>query len=124
MTQRFTDPIVCQISNDGKKYTLTHGFTYYRKNDKAAIIIVPEGYSTDGFTNGGLNFVVQKFGKGLKCAILHDYLCDEFKKGNRTRKFADEVFLEAMLETKAFWKIKAYFLYYCVRTFAILAGMK
>ena len=27
--QRFTSPIICEISNDGKSYTLEKGFYYY-----------------------------------------------------------------------------------------------
>ncbi|WP_233704565.1 DUF1353 domain-containing protein [Helicobacter bizzozeronii] len=80
---------------------------------------MPAGFSCDGFTNLGLNQLVPKFGKGLKCAILHDYLCEEANVGRVPRKYADDVFLEAMLETKAFSQFKAYFLYGCVRAFGI-----
>lgn len=39
------------------------------------------------------------------------HLNSGFHSGLNTRKFADEVFLEAMLETRAFCKFKAYLLF-------------
>lgn len=133
--QKFTAPIVCEISNDGKHFELERGFFYFRKGEQepqadfkgrfevpSTAIVVPAGFKSDGFTNFGLDLLVQKYGKGLKCAILHDYLCENFHKGKNTRKFADEVFLEAMLETKAFCKFKAYLLYFAVRVFAKIKG--
>lgn len=121
--QKFTAPIVCEISNDGKSYTLQKAFCYVRK-DKLNMIIVPKGFTSDGFTNFGLDFIVPRFGKGLKCAVLHDYLCVGFHSKKNTRAFADSVFLEAMLETKAFSKFKAYLLYYAVRIFARIKRYK
>lgn len=161
--QKFTAPIVCEIANDGKNYTLQRGFFYYRKKDKRSgnivgeflglccenrtrldnenlpqgdfhklpeksprddAIVVPKGFKSDGFTNFGLDFIVPRFGKGLKCAVLHDFLCVGFHNGQNSRAFADSVFLEAMLETKAFGKFKAYLLYYAVRVFARIKGYK
>lgn len=141
LRQKFTEPIECIISNDGKYFQLTKGFVYYRKTHKEFIerrhysadeivengtdcILVPKNFKSDGFTNFGLDFLVRKYGKGLKCAILHDFLCEQNKDGKNTRKFADEVFLEAMLETQAFCKAKAYFLYACVRIYAKFKGYK
>lgn len=120
----FTHPIVCEIANDGNTYTLVKGFFYYRKDNQAEQIVVPEGYVTDGFTNFGFDWFIPRFGKGLKCAILHDYLCDGFHAGRNTRKFADKVFLEAMKETKAFNKFKTYTIYYSVRLYALFKGFK
>ncbi|MCE3040473.1 DUF1353 domain-containing protein [Helicobacter anatolicus] len=120
--QKFTSPIICEISNNGKIYTLKRGFIYYRKDKNNEIIEVPEGFESDGFTNFGFSIIIPKFGRGLKCAILHDFLCEKFHQGRVSRKFADDVFLEAMLETKAFKKSKAYFLYFCVRTYAFFKG--
>lgn len=113
--QKFTAPIICKIANDGKSYELRVGFGYYRKDNEKDIIIVPAGFVSDGFTNLGFHGLVQKFGKGLKCAILHDYLYEVGAKEGISRKEADDIFLEAMLETKAFCRFKSYFLYYCVR---------
>lgn len=116
--QHFTAPIICEISNDGRYYTLCKGFFYYRKGNENKRIIVPKGYKSDGFTNFNCDFLVKKYGKGLKCAILHDWLCDNAKKGLNTRLFADDIFLESMLETRAFCKAKCYLLYALVRLYA------
>lgn len=122
--QQFTQAIVCEFANDGKSLTLCEGFCYYLARPRGVIsrIVVPKGFKSDGFSNFGFNFIVPKFGKGLKCAVLHDYLCEGFHKGLNSRRFADEIFLEAMLQTKAFSKPKAYLLYFLVRAFAKVKG--
>lgn len=124
---RFTEPIEVRFSNDGKSLTLLQGFYYYRKGSSAddqSTIKVPRGFHTDGFSNFGADFVLPRFGKGLKCAVLHDYLCVEFHAGRVSRAFADKVFLEAMIETRAFSRIKAYMIYASVRIYAICKGYK
>lgn len=125
--QRFTEPIEVRFSNDGKSLTLLQGFYYYRKGSSAddqSAIKVSRGFHTDGFSNFGADFVLPRFGKGLKCAVLHDYLCVEFHAGRVSRAFADKVFLEAMIETGAFSRIKAYMIYASVRIYAICKGYK
>lgn len=125
--QRFTEPIEVRFSNDGKSLTLLQGFYYYRKGSSAddqSAIKVPRGFHTDGFSNFGADFVLPRFGKGLKCAVLHDYLCVEFHQGRVSRAFADEVFLEAMIETGAFSRVKAYMIYVSVRIYANFKGYK
>lgn len=141
LPQKFTEPIICEISNDGKFYTLKKGFIYYRAGEMSddemveyfskhgkwqnrKEIIVPLNFKSDGFTNFGLDFFVKKYGKGLKCAILHDYLCQKAHAGQILRKEADDIFLESMLQTRAFWKIKAYLLYFAVRFYAKIKGLK
>lgn len=124
---RFTEPIEVRFSNDGKSLTLLQGFYYYRKGSSAddqSAIKVPRGFHTDGFSNFGADFVLPRFGKGLKCAVLHDYLCVEFHAGRVSRAFADKVFLEAMIETRAFSRVKAYGIYASVRIYAICKGYK
>lgn len=125
--QRFTEPIEVRFSNDGKSLTLLQGFYYYRKGSSAddqSAIKVPRGFHTDGFSNFGADFMLPRFGKGLKCAVLHDYLCVEFHAGRVSRAFADKVFLEAMIETGAFSRIKAYVIYASVRIYANFKGYK
>ncbi|WP_104714397.1 DUF1353 domain-containing protein [Helicobacter cetorum] len=130
--QNFSEPIKVEFSNNGKSLRLLEGFFYYLKKDKTKSIIVPTDFSTDGFTNMGLSFIVPRYGKGLKCAILHDYMCDVLnKKLERpkdfcinSRKECDRLFLESMLETKAFNPLKAYLIYLGVRLFAIFKGLK
>lgn len=138
--QPFTAPIECIIANDGKSITLLRGFRYYRRGQMSDAervdyfsdyglwverkeIIVPRGFISDGFTNMGLHQFIPKYGKGLKCAILHDFLCEEAHAGNILRKEADNIFLESMLETRAFAPIKAYIIYYAVRAYAKIKGL-
>ncbi|GAA8075350.1 hypothetical protein HpDR115_10920 [Helicobacter pylori] len=49
--RKFSDPIVAEFSNDGKRLRLVEGFEYYFKNDHSKKLIVPSGFSSDGFTN-------------------------------------------------------------------------
>lgn len=137
----FSSPITCEIANNGKYYKLIDSFCYYKKgemsNEKRASyfakfgkwckrdeIIVPSGFISDGFSNFGFHSFIPKYGRGLKCAILHDFLCEEFHRGKVSRKYADSIFLESMLETKAFNKVKCYILYFAVRIFAKIKGYK
>lgn len=126
----FTSELRLIMSDKGESITLLEGFYYYRAPLRLDImgeklehcIIVPKGFRSDGFSNFGAHFFVNKFGRGLKCAILHDYLCEQFHKGKISRKEADEIFLESMLETKAFNPLEARLIYACVRAFALLKG--
>lgn len=122
--QKFTEPIKCEISNNGKTIKLLESFVYFRKDLEQPEIIVPQDFKSDGFTSLIFEFLIPRFGKGLKCAILHDFLCERFHKGINTRKYADEVFLESMLEVKAFSKLKSYLIYSFVRIFAFFKNYK
>ncbi|WP_441736473.1 DUF1353 domain-containing protein [Helicobacter pylori] len=130
--RKFSDPIVAEFSNDGKKLRLVEGFEYYLKQDHSKKIIIPSGFSSDGFTNMGFSFVIPRYGSGLKCAILHDYMCDVLNGVVprpqdffiNTRKECDDLFLESMLEVKAFSVFKAVLIYYAVRVFAKVKGLK
>lgn len=121
---RFTDPIRAEFSNDGRSLTLLQGFFYYRKGAQERRVEVPEGFSSDGFSNFGLHFIVKRYGRGLKCAILHDYLCEQAHAGKISRKECDEIFLEAMRETKSFSPFKARVIYLGVRIYAKCKGYK
>ncbi|MBH0305762.1 DUF1353 domain-containing protein [Helicobacter pylori] len=130
--RKFSDPIVAEFSNDGKRLRLVEGFEYYLKQDHSKKIIVPSGFISDGFTSMGFSFIIPRYGSGLKCAILHDYMCDvlngvmprpeDFLIHNR--KECDDLFLESMLEVKAFSVFKAVLIYYAVRLFAKVKGLK
>lgn len=115
---RFTEPIRAEFSNDGRSLTLLQGFYYYRKGTQESRIEVPEGFKSDGFSNFGLHFIVKRYGRGLKCAILHDYLCEQAHAGNISRKECDEIFLEAMRETRSFSRFKSRLIYLGVRIYA------
>lgn len=121
---RFTEPIRAEFSNDGRSLTLLQGFYYYRKGAQEKHIEVEAGFISDGFSNFGLHFVVKRYGRGLKCAILHDYLCELAHAGKISRKECDEIFLEAMLETRSFSPFKARVIYLGVRIYAKCKGYK
>lgn len=118
----FLKELICKIDNDGKSYALLQGFYY--ESRKGDIITIPKGFVSDGFTNFGLHFIVPQYGRGLKCAILHDYLCENFHKGLNSRVYADKIFLESMREVKAFSAFRAYLIYFGVRAFAKVKGYK
>ncbi|MGL2812902.1 DUF1353 domain-containing protein [Helicobacter pylori] len=130
--RKFSDPIVAEFSNDGKKLRLIEGFEYHLKQDHTKKLIVPSGFMSDGFTSMGFSFVIPRYGSGLKCAILHDYMCDVLNGVVprtqdffiHSRKECDELFLESMLEVKAFSVLKAVLIYYAVRWFAKVKGLK
>lgn len=130
--RKFSDPIMAEFSNDGKSLRLVEGFEYYLKNDHSKKLIIPSGFSSDGFTNMGFSFIIPRYGSALKCAILHDYMCDVLngvipRPDNfliHTRKECDDLFLESMLEVKAFSVFKAVLIYYAVRLFAKVKGLK
>lgn len=124
MLAPFTYPIRAEFSNDGKSITLLQGFYYYRAGNENERINIGKGFISDGFTNLGCDFIVKRYGKGIKCAILHDYLCKQARMGKISRKHADQVFLEAMLETKAFSRLRAYAIYTFVRLYAIITRQK
>ena len=121
---RFTEPIRAEFSNDGRSLTLLQGFYYYRKGTQESRIEVPEGFKRDGFSKFGLHFIVKRYGRGLKCAILHDYLCEQAHAGNISRKECDEIFLEAMRETRSFSRFKSRLIYLGVRIYAKCKGYK
>lgn len=130
--RKFSEPIMAEFSNDGKNLRLVEGFEYYLKNDHSKKLIIPSGFTSDGFTNMGFSFVIPRYGSGLKCAILHDYICDVLNGVVprphdffiNTRKECDDLFLESMLEVKAFSVFKSVLIYYAVRLFAKVKGLK
>ncbi len=130
--RKFSDPIIAEFSNDGKKLRIVESFEYYLKQDHSKKIIIPNGFVSDGFTNMGFSFFIPRYGSGLKCAILHDYMCDVLNGVVprppdfliHTRKECDDLFLESMLEVKAFSVLKAVLIYYAVRLFAKVKGLK
>ncbi|UOR38621.1 DUF1353 domain-containing protein [Helicobacter pylori] len=130
--RKFSEPIMAEFSNDGKSLRLVEGFEYYLKNDHSKKLIIPSGFYSGGWTNMGFSFVIPRYGSGLKCAILHDCMRDVLngvipRPDNfliHTRKECDDLFLESMLEVKAFSVFKAVLIYYAVRLFAKVKGLK
>lgn len=84
------------------------------------VIVVPENFVSKALNFYG--FRLLKTAIGLKLSILHEYLCYLYhtyhKEYNITRKEADSILLEAMLNV-GYSKIKAYSLYLfcCIITY-------
>ncbi|MFP6079498.1 hypothetical protein ACLF9R_07635 [Helicobacter pylori] len=76
--RKFSEPIVAEFSNDGKRLRLVEGFEYYLKNDHSKKLIIPSGFSSDGFTNMGFSFVIPRYGSGLKCFLVFSFLIWSF----------------------------------------------
>lgn len=120
----FRTPLIVKVLNDGDKYQLVTGFFYYRENSDLPDIVVPEGFITDFASVPRLFWsILPPFGRYSKSAVLHDFLCEEWKEGKNSRKFADDVFLESMKAVNVN-SLVAYILYYSVRIYAILKGMR
>lgn len=107
-----------------KSFIVLKSFEYYRKDRTKPSIVVPEGFESDGFTTGFFRFLIPNISVGLSSAILHDKLCVDFHKGKCTRKYADEVFYESLLELEGVSKFRAKILYLAVRFFAKIKGYK
>ena len=60
---------------------------------------VPAGFVTDFASVPGLfTWLVPRYGRFTKAAILHDFLCDEAKEGRFIRSQADGIFRRVMRE--------------------------
>jgi hypothetical protein len=78
------------------------------------VIVVPKGTITNLASVPRILWTIfPPHGKWAKAAIIHDYLYDN---GIGTKKFADEVFLEAM-ETLGVPRIRRTLMYWAVRLF-------
>lgn len=121
----FTSALIVEDLEDGKNWRVHASFDYhvgrYPSNE---VHTVPEGFVTDfSSTPWGLRWIVPVHGKHGKAAVLHDFLCREAKDGRVTRKYADDIFFEAM-GVLGVWKWRKYAAYFAVRTFAIVKGLK
>ena len=115
----FTSPLIVTPMPDGRKWKLVKPFSYHVGSKHSRhIISVPKGFVTDfasvpQFLWSWLPF----WGKFGKAAVIHDFI---YQTHCKTRREADDIFLEAMLVggTKR-WKAKL--MYYGVRAFGWMA---
>lgn len=118
----FTKPLKGEILDNGC-IVLTESFEWYDSETKA-ITKVPKGFVSDfASVPQILQFLIPKIGKYSKPAVLHDFLCEEFKLGNNTRKFADDTFMEAMKVKGVNWFQRG-IIYAGVRLFAFIMRYK
>lgn len=120
---KFTGTLTIEEIKAGKLWKIKEPIYYevgYKDSNK--FIIVPAGFITDG---ASIPFPIKTFlavwGTYGRAAVIHDYLYSLLRQGvpheyAKSRKQADEIFLEAMevLGTGFFLR---YALYYSVRIF-------
>jgi hypothetical protein len=111
----FTTPLNGEISDDGEHIILTEKFEYHIGSfPSEEVICIPIGFESDfaSIPRYG-QCLLPKLGKYSKAAVLHDYL---YSIAYKNKKFADDVFLEAM-KVLLVPKWKRYIMYYAVRFF-------
>jgi hypothetical protein len=110
----FTTPADLRVL-DGYRWELLSDFSYHvGAYPSVVVIMVPAGFITDlASIPRALWSLLPPHGRYAKAAIIHDWL---YFTGIGGRKYADDVFLEAMevLEVP-FWKRKL--MYWAVRAF-------
>lgn len=69
------------------------------------MVCAPKGFVTDYASVPRIPFVFAATGNtGHKAAVIHDYLYTDGKKNGWSRKAADLVFYDALLETEPQWR--------------------
>lgn len=128
----FTSPLIVTPLDCGRRWRLYEPFQYHIGEMESGIkVLVPVGFTTD-FASVPWVFwqLIPYWGKYGKAAVVHDYLYQAkliiVKKdglsfiGRPSRKYADEIFYEAMLVGgTARWKARL--MYLGVRWFGWLA---
>jgi Protein of unknown function (DUF1353) len=88
------DVVVTEISNDG--WRLVEPLMY---EGKAERFVVEKGFQTDFASVPKIfTWLLPRYGRYTKAAILHDWLCQRAKKGLIDRADADGIFLRSMRE--------------------------
>jgi hypothetical protein len=78
------------------RWSLLEALNYQGERD---LFKVPAGFVTDFASVPGLfTWLVPRYGRFTKAAILHDFLCDEAKEGRFIRSQADGIFRRVMRE--------------------------
>jgi hypothetical protein len=115
----FTRPLIVSPQTDGKTWTLVEPFCYdVGFEGSKNTIDVPAGFITD-FASVPRPFwwIIPRWGSYGNAAVVHDYL---YQTGTKSRKYADEIFLEAMKVSGTSW-ICRHIMFLAVRIFGGLA---
>lgn len=92
----FTNGNVKVEELDHDRWKLLEKLHYQGQRD---LFEVPAGFVTDFASVPGLfTWLIPRYGRFTKAAILHDYLCDEAKAGRFIRAQADGIFRRVMRE--------------------------
>lgn len=135
----FTTPLLVSPLPDGRRWMIMREFRYYIGHEGSAdVIVVPVGFVTD-FASVPRPFwaIIPRWGKHGNAAVIHDYLYQFLSwmleqpkyaplfghlkcAREDPRKFADDVFLEAMVVLNV-RKSTRLVMYWAVRLFGWFA---
>ena len=91
----FDGAVAVRELND-TEWELVEPLTYTGNSEQ---FVVPPGYRTDfASVPRILTWLLPRYGRYTKAAILHDFLCDEARAGRLQRSDADGMFRRAMRE--------------------------
>jgi len=118
----FTSPLIVSPLDDGRHWRLVSPFTYHIGTAYSKDFVrVPADFVTDfASVPSFLWSFLPSWGRYGKASVLHDYI---YQTHCRTRKEADDIFLEAMLVSGTN-KHKARLMWLGVRLFGFLAWKK
>lgn len=113
----FSKNYVCvKIFRYGELPQLTSDLEYF--DDSLGVIVVPKGFKTDFASIPRIFWnIIAPIGKHTLPSVLHDYLYDQGYKYGISRKHADKIFYNAMIESHVA-RITANVMWFCVRAFA------
>ena len=123
----FISPLAVSPLPDGRRWRLVFPFLYHvGSRYSQEVIKVPAEFITDFASIPKFLWWLPSWAKYIKAAVLHDwlYVTQNIAGKPITRKYADQIFLEAMLIE---WRhhcsryVMAYIEYYSVRIFGWLA---
>ena len=96
----FTIPLVVSPLPDGRNWVLRKSFSYHVGSKFSRFYIkVPKGFETDFASIPKFLFFLPLWAKYNKAPVLHDWLyhSKQVMGESISRKYADDIFLEAML---------------------------
>lgn len=118
----FVTPLVVSPLPSGRRWSLFLPFTYHIGSKYSRdVIAVPAGFTTDFASIPKFLWFLPYWAKFSKASVLHDYC---YRKQDRTRKEADDIFYEAMLvswRNHRLGKLLAWLEYTGVRWFGWMA---
>ena len=129
LNHRFTKTGKFMLFDEQPAWSVLDHIFYYHSYDMRKFVVIPTGFRTDFASVPRLLWWLlppqgdcgeRNYGTS---SILHDYLCSKFHKGEVTRKYADDTFLEAMLSVGVNKKL-AYLMYFFVRLYAKIKRYK
>jgi hypothetical protein len=111
----FTAPLRGHWHDDGRHFQVNEAFTFrIGGRHSPYAVVVPAGFVTDfASTPRFIWWLYPPFGRYLKAAVLHDFLCSIL---GLEKRLVDAVFWTAMRASKCRWW-EIFPIYYAVRVF-------